>query len=129
MSRFVLNKFTERQLQDFTAAPSHAVLLIGPAGIGKTTLAIDLAEKLLELPPGKFQDYPYKMQLSSIEGKAIGIEDVRSLEHFLSLKVPRRNQFNRTVIIEDAHLLTLEAQNALLKTLEEPPEASILILT
>jgi len=61
--------------------------------------------------------------------KLIAIEAVRRLDKFLALKVPGKSSHDRVVIFEDAHLLSLEAQNALLKTLEEPPEGTLLILT
>ncbi len=57
---------------------------------------------------------------------SIGIEEVRDLQSFLSRK-PTKNPRNVAVII-DAHKLTLPAQNALLKTLEEPPGDSQIYL-
>lgn len=117
---------TKRQLEAFAAAPSHAVMLVGPAGVGKLDTAIGLAEKLLGVP---YKNYPYKLQIGLEEGKSISIDQVRQLEHFLSLKVPRQAAVNRVVVIQDAHLLTAEAQNALLKLLEEPPAGSLIILT
>lgn len=57
---------------------------------------------------------------------SIGIEDVKLMQKKISLK-PMKSP-TKAVIIEDAHLLTTEAQNALLKVLEEPPANTILIL-
>ncbi len=128
MSELLLHPVTSRQIQAFAAAPSHAVLLAGPSGSGKLALAVNLTETVLELPSGSFADYPYKMHITQPDGKSIGIETVRLLEHFLSLKVPRKASHNRVVIIENAEALTLEAQNALLKTLEEPPAGTMIIL-
>ena len=128
MNGLVLHPQTRQQLDDFIGAPSHAVMLVGPTGSGKQTLAVHVAEAILQLPAKSFTDYPYKMIISPEDGKAIGIEAVRSLEQFLSLKVPRPGPYNRAVIIQDAQTLTLEAQNALLKTLEEPPAATLIVL-
>jgi energy-coupling factor transporter ATP-binding protein EcfA2 len=125
----ILHPATRRQLADFTAAPSHAVLLVGPTGSGKQTLAASLSATVLKLPPGGFASYPYKVIITAEAGKSIGIEAVRQLEHFLSLKVPGQAGHNRAVIINNAQLLSLEAQNALLKTLEEPPRGTFIILT
>ena len=58
--------------------------------------------------------------------KSIGIEEVRNITTFLSKK-PIASDKN-TVVIHEAHLLTLPAQNALLKTLEEPPANSQIYL-
>lgn len=129
MPELVLHTRTRDQLAAFAARPGHAVLIAGSTGIGKATLAIYLAESLLSLKPGTLVSYPYVRHLQPSDGKAIGIEAVRDLEHFLSLKIPGRRSVARIAIIENAHLLTIEAQNALLKTLEEPPADTVMILT
>lgn len=60
------------------------------------------------------------------EGDKLGIEQARIIKQHFSLKPYSAK--GRVVIIEDASVLTIEAQNALLKTLEEPPIEAILIL-
>lgn len=130
MSHLVLHSATERQLANFSAAPSHAVILVGPDGSGKLSLAHHLIEEALELPVGGFADHPYTMAIGVEEDKKlIAIEAIRQIEQFLSLKVPGTQRYDRAIIIEDAHLLSLEAQNALLKTLEEPPSGTLLVMT
>ncbi len=129
MNNLILHPVTRRQIDDFVSSPSHAVMLAGPVGSGKQTMATKLSEAVLELPAGTFTNYPYKLIIGTAEGKSIGIEAVRELEHFLTLKVPRAATHNRAVVIEAAHLLTAEAQNALLKTLEEPPAGTLIILS
>lgn len=61
-------------------------------------------------------------------GKNIVIESIRQLTHRLSF-APQNPEFGRGVVIENAHLLTLEAANAFLKTLEEPPGKTVFVLT
>jgi len=129
MNDLLIHPVTQRSIDGVIKSPPHALLLIGPSGIGKLSLAIGIAEQTLEIQRDKFTDYAYKMHIQPEDGKAISIESVRRLEKFLALKVPRDNPFNRAVIVEDADLLTHEAQNALLKTLEEPPQSTIIILT
>lgn len=58
---------------------------------------------------------------------SIGIEEIRNLEHFLQLKPYKEKR--KTVFIVEAQKLTEEAQNSLLKTLEEPPANSLIILS
>ena len=129
MDSLVLNPHTAQQINAVIARPTHAIALAGPAGSGKLSIATSLIEIILSLDPGKFELYAYGLVLRPPEGKAIGIEAVRELEHFLSLKVPTNTAYNRAVIIEDGHKLTVEAQNALLKVLEEPPAGTILLIT
>lgn len=58
--------------------------------------------------------------------QSIGIEDIKQMQKKLFLK-PIKSK-TKAVILEDSHLLTTEAQNALLKVLEEPPEHTIIVL-
>lgn len=125
----VLHPLTQTQLDRIMSGRPHAVLISGAPGSGKLSVARYLAEQLLGLGEDGLDKYAYFRMLRSEDGKAISIESVRELEKFLSLKVPVDTDTNRVVIIEDAHLLTMEAQNALLKTLEEPPLHAALILT
>lgn len=62
------------------------------------------------------------------EGKNIVIESIRRLTHRLSF-APQNPEVGRGVVVENAQLLTQEAANAFLKTLEEPPGKTIFILT
>lgn len=129
MTAVALHPTTAKQLELFIAKPSHAVLLTGTTGIGKSYLAQQLADRLLKHKYTSLVEHPYVRFIVSVDGKAIGIEPIRELEHFLSLKVPGSDQIKRVIIIEDGQLLGLEAQNALLKTLEEPPADTVIIMT
>ncbi|MGI5826150.1 MAG: hypothetical protein ACOX50_01925 [Patescibacteria group bacterium] len=74
------------------------------------------------------EDHPDFLWLKTPEKKdSIGIEEARRLQKFLLLKPYSREK--KVVLIEGAEALTIEAQNALLKTLEEPPAKSQIILT
>lgn len=127
MSNNVLHPLTKQRLQAFSQTPSHALLLIGPPGSGKQSVATNLAAEIFQINRDSLDNHPYIKKIEAGKEKSISIEKVRELEHFLSRKVPERGK--RVVLIYNAHLLGIEAQNALLKTLEEPPANTILILT
>lgn len=123
----ILHEMTKQQIDSLINSPTHAVLLVGSKGSGKRYLADHIIKEILKTD--SIESHPYGKIVSPVDGKATGIEAVRELEHFLSLKVPGNSQTNRFMIFEDAHMLTTEAQNALLKTLEEPPVGSIIVMT
>jgi hypothetical protein len=126
--KLVIHPTTKGHLDSFTESPPHAILLVGPTGIGKSSVAQELTANILGLDKA-IETNPYVKTIKPVDNRAIGIDAVREIDDFLKLKVPSEKAINRVVIIEDSHQLTLEAQNALLKTLEEPPTGTVLILT
>jgi replication-associated recombination protein RarA len=127
--QLLVHPLSQQHLDSLTHAPSHAILLAGPAGSGKVQLARRLAEDILSLEAGEFMHYPYGLTVGEGADTSIGIEAIRQLEQFLGRKVPSDKTYHRAVIVEDSQRLTTEAQNALLKTLEEPPQGTVLIMT
>jgi DNA polymerase-3 subunit delta' len=125
----ILHPLTARQLDQVKERTPQTLMLIGPRGVGKMAIAQNLAADLLGMSTAALEKYAYCTTLAPDKPESISIDAVRSFQGFLTLKVPSSAAVSRIAIIEDAHLLTTEAQNALLKTLEEPPEATVLILT
>jgi DNA polymerase III delta prime subunit len=60
------------------------------------------------------------------DGKKLGVEQSKKIREFLSLR-PYQSK-SRVVVVESAHNMTHDAQNSLLKTLEEPPEQALILL-
>ncbi|HKU18417.1 MAG TPA: AAA family ATPase [Candidatus Saccharimonadales bacterium] len=125
----VLHAATRRQAVHFAARPSHALLLSGPDGIGKATLAEALIAAALGTTPNALGSYPHFKRITRLQGTSISIEAIRDLQHFLQLKTIGTAPYRRAVLIEHAQDLTTEAQNAYLKLLEEPPADTIMLLT
>ena len=99
-------------------------LFVGPEGIGKKTVALCLFEKILKKDPLFHPDFFF---LKPEEGKKIPIEKIKNeLIPFLSLK-PFNAPF-KCVLIDEAHLMTPESQQALLKNLEEPKGKTLMVL-
>jgi DNA polymerase III, delta subunit len=131
LSDLLLNERTKEQSNRYLEHQAHALLITGPLGSGKYALARVLASSMLGLGSAKELDsYPYFIHLLTPEGKQeIPIEAVRTMISSLNLKVPTSKKVSRVIIIENAEQLSGEAQNALLKQLEEPPLGTVLILT
>ncbi|HEY1645084.1 MAG TPA: hypothetical protein VGF75_01725 [Candidatus Saccharimonadales bacterium] len=123
-----INPKTTRALKDYRANPGQAVALIGQKWLNKGLIARVLSEELLDLKPGNLKNYPYYLA-TNIDGSSVTIDEIRAVNDFLILTVPVSKQVNRVVVIEAAERMTLEAQNALLKNLEEPPIGTVFILT
>lgn len=129
MNEVLLSPVTADAVQQFVARPSHALLVTGSVGAGKTTVAEELAAQLLGVAKDKLGGHPYYRFVQSHNGKSISIDSVREVTHFLRLRTGQKAAVNRVVVIEHAQLLSAQAQNALLKTIEEPPEGTVLIIT
>src|SRR3989344_3419002 len=116
---------------------SHAYLFVGPRGTGKTSTARILAkmvncEDKSEVPCNKCAtclSITDGSNLDLIEIDAAsnrGIEDIRQLKE--RIKLSPTSARKKVYIIDEVHMLTQEAFNALLKTLEEPPSHALFIL-
>ena len=102
---------------------SHAHLIIGPNGIGKSILARIFALKILN----KDKDIDYVDIINYRPSKAsMGVDEVREIIEEVS-KRPYEGD-KKVIIIHEGSRLTVQAQNALLKTIEEPPQGVYIIL-
>jgi len=109
----------------------HAYLFSGPRGVGKTSLARILAKSLncfqgpTSTPCGKCPSCieitkGQSLDIIEIDGASNrGIDDIRTLRE--NVKLSAANSRYKIYIVDEVHMLTQEAFNALLKTLEEPP--------
>jgi DNA polymerase-3 subunit delta' len=125
----LLHAQTRKQVASFTANPSHALLLVGPHGIGKTFLATAVIADILGLSSDTVHQHPYFLHVQP-GSSSISIDTIRELQKFLQLKtLGSERPIRRAIIVEHAETLTTEAQNAFLKLLEEPPADTIMVLT
>lgn len=114
----------------------HAFLFAGPKGTGKTSAARILAKifncESKKAPCGKCEQCISIMKGNNLDVVELdaashrGIDDVRSLRDAVKLSPARAKK--KVYIIDEAHMLTVEASTALLKTLEEPPAHVVFIL-
>lgn len=112
----------------------HAVLLTGPVGVGKKTFARQAAALYLKgtRDVNALQDCPFfqEFEYSNVpvgpDGKKHYVEELR--KYLVRVNQQAFGQGRRCLYISDSHRLNESCQNALLKTLEEPPEGSLLLL-
>jgi DNA polymerase-3 subunit delta' len=108
---------------------AHAYLISGPAGSGKSAVAARLAAALNETTPEKVLNASAPDVLIAEPGsrsRRIVVDQIRSLERALRLRTVSGRK--KIAIIRDADRMQPQAANAFLKTLEEPPENSLLLL-
>lgn len=137
MDQLILHKTTEKILNSFITKPGHALLISGPEGSGRTTIALNLAAQLVNaklsysnIDSGQsIYNNPYVRVLDIVPpNKTIEFDQIRELDAFFKHKVITKQSKYRILIIKKGHLIGLEAQNSLLKLIEEPNPNTIIII-
>lgn len=103
---------------------AHAYLLTGPRGVGKTSVARLFAYKVNGIDYGTDRTYSDIIEIDAASNRRI--DEIRELRDKVNI-APSALKY-KVYIIDEVHMLTKEAFNALLKTLEEPPEHAIFVL-
>ena len=120
----------QRHVTDILAAAlkkgkvSHAYLFTGPRGVGKTSVARILAHEINQLP---YTDEDTHLDIIEIDAASNnGVDDIRGLRE--KVMIAPASAKKKVYIIDEVHMLSKPAFNALLKTLEEPPEHVVFIM-
>ncbi len=120
VSNTLLNAIKQNRL-------SHAYMFCGPRGVGKTTMARVLARVINEID-SSVDGESLNQTLNIIEMDAASNNKVEDVHHLReSVRIPPQNGRYKVFIVDEVHMLSKAAFNALLKTLEEPPEHAIFI--
>ena len=140
MSRALYRKYRSRSLDEIVGQShitnvlkrsieqgriSHAYLLTGPRGVGKTSIARIIAHEINKLPYA--DDDGSHIDIIEIDAASNnGVDDIRELRDRVAIAPVIATR--KVYIIDEVHMLSKSAFNALLKTLEEPPEHVVFIL-
>ena len=103
---------------------AHAYLLTGPRGVGKTSVARILAHEINNLPYDEDASHLDIIEIDAASNN--GVDDIRALRE--KAQVAPVSAPKKIYIIDEVHMLSKPAFNALLKTLEEPPAHVVFIL-
>ena len=103
---------------------AHAYLLTGPRGVGKTSVARILAHEINQLPYDEDASHLDIIEIDAASNN--GVDDIRALRE--KAQVAPVSASKKIYIIDEVHMLSKPAFNALLKTLEEPPAHVVFIL-
>lgn len=103
---------------------AHAYLLTGPRGVGKTSVARILAHEINQLPYDEDASHLDIIEIDAASNN--GVDDIRALRE--KAQVAPVSAPKKIYIIDEVHMLSKPAFNALLKTLEEPPAHVVFIL-
>jgi len=114
---------------------AHAILVHGTPGWGEADLARAIAEHFIGLGPGElnaqsaeyFAHPDFHWLQPEAPGKQIKVDQIRILRNFVLQTCQKSDR--KVAVILDAHMMNMNAANALLKTLEEPPGECLLILS
>lgn len=133
-SKLLLSKNAKQLLEEYLNNPFQGLLIVGSKGSGKTSILDLLASELLAIDLAQVQNSSYILRLAP-EGSSnsISIASVHQIDRFfgrsVSLPKGKHSSIARIVIIDDAEKMSIEAQNALLKNLEEPSKNSVFLLS
>ena len=103
---------------------AHAYLLTGPRGVGKTSVARILAHEINQLPYDEEASHLDIIEIDAASNN--GVDDIRALRE--KAQIAPVSAPKKIYIIDEVHMLSKPAFNALLKTLEEPPAHVVFIL-
>lgn len=103
---------------------AHAYLFTGPRGVGKTSIARILAHEINKLPYDEESTHLDIIEIDAASNN--GVEDIRDLRE--KVQIAPVHASKKVYIIDEVHMLSKPAFNALLKTLEEPPAHIVFIL-
>ena len=127
MNDLIINPKTRNRLEVARKSTAHSYLFLGKEGLGKTLSAVEFARNIMGEKATEGDNKRWMMFVEPIEGKKLSIEQMRAVRAYCN-KTANSDIENKSVIIDEADNMSLEAYNSLLTLLEEPPAKTVIIL-
>lgn len=129
MKQTIIHPRIKLNLEAVINQPPNSFALIGTNGIGKTELSQWLIRQISGKEKLDIKQNPIVKFITTENNNSISTEQIKSIKDFTKLKTVGKSSLRRFIIIEHADQMTIVAQNALLKLLEEPSIDTMIILT
>lgn len=123
MNDELINSRTLSLIQSFLRKPAHSLILSGANGSGIDQLCTDITAQIL----GKTHAHNI-LDITPESGKSIGVEMIRELKRSLMTSAGKDDRIARVAVVHQAETMTNEAQNSLLKLIEEPSKNTLIVL-
>ena len=114
----VMHPATAALLKGVVTSPPNSLGLVGLPGIGRKTLAEWIVRNLVDDPALELDENQYCKVIATENDISIKREQIKSILDFVKLKTIGKKNLRRFVVIDNADILTRDAQSALLKLLE-----------
>ncbi len=130
LDNLMIARNTKVAVSQYLKDPTHALLVIGSKGSGVDEVVTALGLERLKLTEKlQLNNTPRALVIKPNKNGNISIDEIREVWKFAKVSGSKGTDKTKLVLIYDAHALTTEAQNSLLKLLEEPPEYLNFILS
>ncbi|GAC1392961.1 MAG: hypothetical protein NVSMB46_09880 [Candidatus Saccharimonadales bacterium] len=127
-NNLLLHPSTLKNIFDSSKSKAQTYIISGRKGEGKLSVAYLLIAMKMNMTIKEVKKIVYLLHIIPNEN-SISIENIRDIQKFFKLKTLGSHEYKRVLIIQDSHCMSLEAQNAFLKLMEEPPSDTLIILT
>ncbi|HUY53459.1 MAG TPA: hypothetical protein VMV24_02700 [Candidatus Dormibacteraeota bacterium] len=124
----LISQNTKRQIDLFLVNPSNSLVIESPVRGAGIEISYQLIRKLLKLPDDYVVENSQHFYKIEKDNNTVQIDSIRDLIKQFKLKSLNNKVINRIGLVNDAHLMSEESQNSILKLLEEPPSDTVIIL-
>ncbi len=128
INKYLINPKSLAEINAYLSNPKLPLLIYTEKGNNLKEILNYILTNIIKIDLKLIDSYPYILKIDKSSTRSIGISEIKKINNFLKLKVPLKNKINRVILVKNGQFLTNEAQNNLLKNLEEHPKDTIFII-